>query len=204
MKYHIWTVGCQMNVADSRKLAAGLDRAGLVATDGDGRCRSRRAEHVLGARTRGGPRDRAARAAEEAARRAGRDFTIAVMGCMVGPRHDDLQPPLPVRRRVRAAAGVLPDPQRRGCRRHRRRVLAGHVRRARRRHRVRAGGARLRQVLHVLHRAVPAGARTQPHGRRYPQRSRALLRARRARGDAARANGRGVRQRSRRRRPRSG
>ena len=26
MKYHIWTVGCQMNVADSRKLAAGLDR----------------------------------------------------------------------------------------------------------------------------------------------------------------------------------
>ncbi|HET6615743.1 MAG TPA: tRNA (N6-isopentenyl adenosine(37)-C2)-methylthiotransferase MiaB, partial [Dehalococcoidia bacterium] len=33
MKYHIWTVGCQMNVADSRKLAAGLDRAGLQATD---------------------------------------------------------------------------------------------------------------------------------------------------------------------------
>ena len=33
MKYHIWTVGCQMNVADSRKLAAGLDRAGCDATD---------------------------------------------------------------------------------------------------------------------------------------------------------------------------
>ena len=33
MKYHIWTVGCQMNVADSRKLAAGLDRAGCAAVD---------------------------------------------------------------------------------------------------------------------------------------------------------------------------
>ena len=33
MKYHIWTVGCQMNVADSRKLAAGLDRAGWHAVD---------------------------------------------------------------------------------------------------------------------------------------------------------------------------
>ena len=33
MKYHIWTVGCQMNVADSRKLAAGLDRAGCDAVD---------------------------------------------------------------------------------------------------------------------------------------------------------------------------
>ena len=28
MRYHIWTVGCQMNVADSQKLAAGLDRLG--------------------------------------------------------------------------------------------------------------------------------------------------------------------------------
>jgi tRNA A37 methylthiotransferase MiaB len=27
-RYHIWTEGCQMNVADSLKLAAGLDRFG--------------------------------------------------------------------------------------------------------------------------------------------------------------------------------
>src|ERR1700674_5770668 len=33
MKYNIWTVGCQMNVADSRKLGAGLDRAGCAAVD---------------------------------------------------------------------------------------------------------------------------------------------------------------------------
>jgi tRNA-2-methylthio-N6-dimethylallyladenosine synthase len=89
MKYHIWTVGCQMNVADSRKLAAGLDRAGLVATeamdDADlvvlNTCSVR--EHA---------EDRAigqlGRLKKQRSR--GRDFTIAVMGCMVGPRHDDL------------------------------------------------------------------------------------------------------------------
>src|SRR3989337_171339 len=31
-RYHIWTEGCQMNVADSAKLAAGLDRFGWRAT----------------------------------------------------------------------------------------------------------------------------------------------------------------------------
>jgi len=28
MKYHVWTIGCQMNVADSRRLAAALERLG--------------------------------------------------------------------------------------------------------------------------------------------------------------------------------
>ena len=32
-RYHIWTVGCQMNVADSDKLAAGLQRLGLEPVD---------------------------------------------------------------------------------------------------------------------------------------------------------------------------
>ena len=32
-RYHIWTEGCQMNVADSAKLAAGLDRLGWTATE---------------------------------------------------------------------------------------------------------------------------------------------------------------------------
>ena len=31
MRYHIWTAGCQMNVADSHKLAAGLDRLGWAS-----------------------------------------------------------------------------------------------------------------------------------------------------------------------------
>jgi tRNA-2-methylthio-N6-dimethylallyladenosine synthase len=33
MKYHIWTIGCQMNVADSRRLAAALERLGYDQTD---------------------------------------------------------------------------------------------------------------------------------------------------------------------------
>jgi len=28
MRYHIWTIGCQMNVADSQRVAAGLERLG--------------------------------------------------------------------------------------------------------------------------------------------------------------------------------
>ena len=90
MKYHIWTVGCQMNVADSRKLAAGLDRAGLQSTDAIddadlvvlNTCAVR--EHA---------EDRAigqlGRLHKQ--RKRGRELTIAVMGCMVGPRHDDLR-----------------------------------------------------------------------------------------------------------------
>jgi tRNA-2-methylthio-N6-dimethylallyladenosine synthase len=32
MKYHIWTEGCQMNVADSRRVAAALERIGMRVT----------------------------------------------------------------------------------------------------------------------------------------------------------------------------
>jgi len=90
MKYHIWTVGCQMNVADSRKLAAGLDRAGCTAVDAPedadlvvlNTCSVR--EHA---------EDRAigqlGRLKKLRAR--GKDLKIAVMGCMVGPRDDDLR-----------------------------------------------------------------------------------------------------------------
>ncbi len=94
MKYHIWTVGCQMNIADSRKLAAGLDRAGFVAAaamdDADlvvlNTCSVR--EHA---------EDRAIGQLGrlKKARQKGRDFTIAVMGCMVGPRSDDLRKRFP-------------------------------------------------------------------------------------------------------------
>jgi len=90
VKYHIWTVGCQMNVADSRKLAAGLDRAGLSASAGPegadlvvlNTCSVRehaedRAIGQLGRLKR--LRDR------------GQTMKIAVMGCMVGPRDDELQ-----------------------------------------------------------------------------------------------------------------
>ena len=32
--FHIWTIGCQMNVADSRRLAESLENYGLSAADG--------------------------------------------------------------------------------------------------------------------------------------------------------------------------
>ncbi len=32
MKYHIWTEGCQMNVADSQRVASALERLGYIAT----------------------------------------------------------------------------------------------------------------------------------------------------------------------------
>jgi tRNA-2-methylthio-N6-dimethylallyladenosine synthase len=94
MKYHIWTVGCQMNVADSRKLAAGLDRAGCTPVDAMddadlvvlNTCSVR--EHA---------EDRAigqlGRLKKQ--RNRGREFKVAVMGCMVGPRHDDLKKRFP-------------------------------------------------------------------------------------------------------------
>ncbi|MEO6198041.1 MAG: tRNA (N6-isopentenyl adenosine(37)-C2)-methylthiotransferase MiaB, partial [Dehalococcoidia bacterium] len=33
MRYHIWTEGCQMNEADSEKLAAGLAKLGWEPTE---------------------------------------------------------------------------------------------------------------------------------------------------------------------------
>jgi tRNA-2-methylthio-N6-dimethylallyladenosine synthase len=90
MKYHIWTVGCQMNVADSRKLAAGLDRAGCDAADAIedadlvvlNTCSVR--EHA---------EDRAigqlGRLKKMKSR--GNPMKVAVMGCMVGVRDGDLR-----------------------------------------------------------------------------------------------------------------
>ena len=33
MKYHIHTLGCQMNIADSLRLASGLEKLGATSTD---------------------------------------------------------------------------------------------------------------------------------------------------------------------------
>ena len=90
MKYHIWTVGCQMNVADSRKLAAGLDRAGCDATDAIADAdlvvlntcsvREHAEDRAIGQLGR-----------LKKMRSRGKDFKIAVMGCRVGVRDDDLR-----------------------------------------------------------------------------------------------------------------
>jgi tRNA-2-methylthio-N6-dimethylallyladenosine synthase len=88
-RYHIWTVGCQMNVADSVKLAAGLDRMGWQETrtteDADlvvlNTCAIR--EHA---------EQRAMSKLGDLKReRRSRDFKVVVMGCMVGPKTDELE-----------------------------------------------------------------------------------------------------------------
>ena len=90
MRYHIWTVGCQMNKADSLKLAAGLDRLGWVEV-------AKPAEADLVVLNTCSVRDRAEQRAIsklgtlKKLRRQGTEFKIAVMGCMVGPKTDELR-----------------------------------------------------------------------------------------------------------------
>ncbi len=89
-RYHIWTVGCQMNVADSQKLAAGLDRLGWAEAG-----RPQDADLVV--LNTCSIRDHAEQKAMsklgtlKKARARGSDFKIAVMGCMVGPKTDELR-----------------------------------------------------------------------------------------------------------------
>jgi tRNA-2-methylthio-N6-dimethylallyladenosine synthase len=78
-----------MNVADSRKLAAGFDRAGFQAA---GEMDEADLVVLNTCSVREHAEDRAigqlGRLKKQ--RQRGREVRIAVMGCMVGPRHDDL------------------------------------------------------------------------------------------------------------------
>ncbi len=93
-RYYLWTVGCQMNQADSEKLAAGFDRMGLKTTD-----RMERADIVVinTCSVRQHAEDRAysklGRVAE--LKRANPELKVAVMGCMVGLKTDDLEKRFP-------------------------------------------------------------------------------------------------------------
>ncbi len=94
MRYHIWTEGCQMNVADSEKLAAGLGKLGWEEAADPGEADLAVVNTCV---VRQKAEDRAAgylgklRKLKE--KREG--FQIAVMGCMVGPRTDDLRSRFP-------------------------------------------------------------------------------------------------------------
>ena len=94
MRYHIWTMGCQMNKADSAKLAAGLHRLGhrpvdrleeadlvVVNTCVVREHAERRAVSKLGSLKR------------LKARRNG--LRIVLTGCLVGPRTAELQQRFP-------------------------------------------------------------------------------------------------------------
>ena len=88
--FHIWTLGCQMNQADSLKLAAGLKRVGYEqAADPDA------ADLVVinTCAVRQHAEDRAYGRLHllKQRRERGEELQIAVMGCMVGPKTDDLE-----------------------------------------------------------------------------------------------------------------
>jgi len=89
-RYHIWTVGCQMNVADSAKLAAGFTRLGWTESASPegadvvvlNTCAIRdHAEHRAISKL----------GALKKLRGRGSDFRIVLMGCMVGPKEAELR-----------------------------------------------------------------------------------------------------------------
>ncbi len=92
--YHLWTVGCQVNVADSARLGAGLRRLGWQPTD-----RAPDADLIVvnTCAVRQHAEDRAAAklANLRPLKRRNPDLKIAVMGCMVGPKHDALRARFP-------------------------------------------------------------------------------------------------------------
>ena len=92
--YYIWTIGCQMNKADSERLASALEQMGLQATetpeDADvmvlNSCVVRQSaeDKVVGALRKMKPLK---------ATKPG--SVLALMGCMVGPKTDDLEARFP-------------------------------------------------------------------------------------------------------------
>ena len=88
--YYIWTVGCQMNKADSERMGAGLEQLGLESADTPKQAdvivlnscvvRQQAEERVTGMLTSLKPWKQ--RFPEK---------TLALMGCMVGPKQDDLR-----------------------------------------------------------------------------------------------------------------
>ncbi|MBI2887049.1 MAG: tRNA (N6-isopentenyl adenosine(37)-C2)-methylthiotransferase MiaB [Chloroflexi bacterium] len=92
--YYLWTVGCQMNVADSERLAAHLETLGYQPTP-----TPERADLVVvnSCVVRQHAEDRVANKLH-ALRPAKADHlgqTIALMGCMVGPRTEELRQRFP-------------------------------------------------------------------------------------------------------------
>ncbi|GAB4321471.1 MAG: tRNA (N6-isopentenyl adenosine(37)-C2)-methylthiotransferase MiaB [Dehalococcoidia bacterium] len=89
-RYYLWTVGCQMNKADSEKLAAGFDRMGLVSTP-----RMERADVVVintcSVRQHAEDRAYSKLGRIRHLKQQNPELKVAVMGCMVGLKTDDLE-----------------------------------------------------------------------------------------------------------------
>ena len=88
--FHIWTLGCQMNQADSLKLAAGLERLGYRPVEDDGAA-DLVVINTCSVRQHAEDRAYSRLGVLRKRREQGQRVSIAVMGCMVGPKTDDLR-----------------------------------------------------------------------------------------------------------------
>lgn len=83
MQYHIWTIGCQMNTADSQRVAAGLERLGYTPVE-----RAEDADVIIlnTCVVRQQPEDKAVGRLNQLRRVKERhpERILALMGCMVG------------------------------------------------------------------------------------------------------------------------
>ena len=88
--YHIWTIGCQMNTADSERLGSALQQLGLDPVD-----RPADADVVVlnSCVVRQSAEDKVAGTLNftQPLRKKRPDSVLALTGCMVGPRTDELQ-----------------------------------------------------------------------------------------------------------------
>ena len=166
---YIETYGCQMNVADTELMRGHLARSGYTAASDPGRGRRHPAQHLRHPRARRGAHLRPPRR-PGAAQAAQPHLQIGLAGCMAQHFRDRLltRPPR-LRRRsrrlpaaARAARAAIPFVDVRLDRDETYADLAPAARR--RRARVDHDHARLRQVLHLLHRALRARPRAQPAG----------------------------------------
>ena len=87
--FYIWTVGCQMNKADSQRLGTALEQLGLHAVD-----KAADADVIVlnSCVVRQSAEDKVAShvGAMQPLKKQQPDRVLALMGCMVGPKNDDL------------------------------------------------------------------------------------------------------------------
>jgi tRNA-2-methylthio-N6-dimethylallyladenosine synthase len=92
--FHIWTLGCQMNQADSLKLSAGLAAMGHHPVDDDSDA-DLVVINTCSVRQHAEDRAYSRLGMLNKRRNQGQRLSIAVMGCMVGPKTDDLRKRFP-------------------------------------------------------------------------------------------------------------
>ena len=92
--YHIWTVGCQMNEADSERLASALNLVGCTPSE-----RAENADVIVlnSCVVRQGVEDKVAGRLDslKSLKKKDPNKVISLMGCMVGPRPETLKKRFP-------------------------------------------------------------------------------------------------------------